>query len=361
MARPARGCWGNWMCGWIAAAVIVAAAGISRAALMQGMQMNTAGMPTGASPDGNMNQYAVTVYYFLNGTDPSGGLGQATIPVPNIPATAGLPTPTAAQVAAGSAAKANAIVMAINNAKLPGVMAAVDADTVSAQYPTGMTEEYTSKLTGKTYPRAVMGMADFTTYTVSGVRQSINLTNQSLGSAVTTGAVDGKGKPSNTNVTQEVSNATGNFKANNGARGMLEGTDTGTGALASAATGVDGSGDPSIVGFGFVDETGSSPVYYTESLEVSAGMTDSDVDNSLVDMFDSDYESLGYTLSYDSSDDTLSTDQELPAVDEIWSSDSDTGLDIIANTEVPEPASLSVLAIGGAALMLRRRRTARGA
>ena len=337
-----------------AAAVLWARIGTA-APLTQGSQMVTAGMPTGMSPDAKMNQYAVQVYYFINGKDPSGGLGMATVPVPNVAATAGLPMPTAAQVAAASAAKAMAIVDAINAAKLPGVMAAVDPNTVMGMYPTGMFEEVTSKFSGKKYMRPVMAMADFTTYTVSGVRQSVNM-NDSLGASVFQSAVDAKGKPTNVNVTQEVSNATAAFKPNNGARGMIHGTDSGAGALAGLSTGLDGSGNQSVVGFGFIDETSAIPTFFTESFAPSSGMTDSDVFNSLADLFNSDFSSAGHTAHYDPSTDTLSIDQLLPPDDQVWSSNSDTGLFLQSNTVVPEPSSLALIALCAAAILSHRQR-----
>jgi hypothetical protein len=344
----------------IAVATVVASAGLGRAdtPLTQGSAMYTAGMPTGTSPDTNMNQYAVTVNYFLNGKDPSGGLGMATVPVPNIPATAGLPTPTAAQVAAASAAKAMAIVNAINGAKLPGVMAAVDANTMAGKFDTGTTEEYKSKLSGKTYTRPVLGDADFTTYTVSGVRQSNNPNNGNLGEPVVKTAVDAKGKPSNANVTGEIGNGKGGFTPAGKKVGMFQGTDSGNGALASVASGMDASGFASVVGFGFIDETTSTPTDYLEAIVPQAGMTDQDVLSGLADVFNSDYESSGYTASYDPTTDTLSVNQELAGVDELWSADSDTGLNLESNTVVPEPVSLSLLIIGGAAMLWRPRNRA---
>ena len=223
----------GWAYSAITLATMSASAGVVRAAdmpLTQGSAMYTAGMPTGTSPDAKMNQYAVTVFYFLNGKDPSGGLGMATVPVPTIPATAGLPKPTAAQVAAASAAKAKAIVDAINGAKLPGVTASVDATTMVGMFPTGDTEEYKSKLTQKTYTRPVLANADFTTYTVDGVRQSVNPDNGNVGEPVVKTAVDSKGKPSTANVTGEIGNGKGNFKPAGKEVGMFEGTDKGTGA-----------------------------------------------------------------------------------------------------------------------------------
>lgn len=348
----------SWGYAVVVLAAISAGTGVACAApmpLVQGSAMFTAGMPTGGSPDGKMNQYAVTVNYFLNGKDNSGGLGMATVPVPNIPATAGLPTPTAAQVAAASAAKAKAIVDAINAAKLPGVMASVDANTMAGMYPTGMTEEYKSKLNGKTYTRPVMGTANFTTYTVDGVRQSVNPNNGLLGSPVMKAAVDAKGKPTNTNVTGEVGDLKNNFKPAGKAVGMFNGGMTGTGAVANLSTGMDDSGFPSVVGFGFIDQTSSMPVDYFATIEPDPEMSNQDVLTSLADIFNSEFDSSGYSASYDPYTDTILIDQPLPGVDSLWSANSDTGLNFESDTLVPEPASISLVVLGLVTRIVRRR------
>ena len=145
MSWLTQNCGRIWICRALAVAIATVSARVSLAAdpdLVAGTAMYTAGLPTGDSPDGNMNQYALKINYFLNGKDATGGLGTASVPVPNITAAAGLPTPTAAQVSAASAAKAKAIVAAVNAAMLPGVTVAVDAKTQpGGMYPTGMTKK----------------------------------------------------------------------------------------------------------------------------------------------------------------------------------------------------------------------------
>jgi hypothetical protein len=335
---------------WVRCAILIAAsAPLGRVCLADdltlGMATYTAGMPTSASPDPKMNQYAVKVNYFLNGKDATGGLGTATIPVPVIPATAGLPNPTPAQVAAASAAKAMAIVNAINGAKLPGVTAMVNPKTVAGPYPTP----------------AGMGMADFTQYTLNGVRQSVK-PDGGLGSPLFQTAINattGLEVPK-VNVTGEFGNGKGNFQPGGGGGGspgssMFQGSMMGTGSSSGSSMGLDGSGNPSYVGFGLVDNTSSTPNYDVAVLNPAAGLTDAQVLTELASLFNSDYSSIGYTATYYSADDTLAIDQLLPGVDDVWSANTDTGLFLDTNTVVPEPASIS-LALLGTAMLLRRQR-----
>lgn len=149
-----------------------------------GSEVVGAGMPTGPSPDKDKKEYSLDILYF----DPTGKLAMTTITVPDIPVTAGLPNPTAAQVAAASAAKAAAIVKAINGANIAiqpvtidGVTyktltAAINATTVpGGMYPTGKTMPQMVVVRGRvvTVQVPVLAPADFTNYTVSGVRQAI--------------------------------------------------------------------------------------------------------------------------------------------------------------------------------------------
>jgi hypothetical protein len=332
--------------------------------LVAGTAMYTAGMPTGASPDGNMNQYAVKVNYFLNGKDATGGLGVATVPVPNIMPTAGLPNPTAAQVSAASAAKAKAIVDAVNGAKLPGVSVAVDPKTQpGGMYPTGQTMKQNVFVPGRGNVQVdvpVLAPADFTSFTYTGVRQSVGADGK-LGSPVFKTAVNAKtGKEvSGVNVTGEVGNGKGNFQQGTGGStspgSMFKGSLNGPGSGMGSSTGMDASLNQSVVGFGFIDETSSTPTDYIAAFDPQAGMTDYDVLNDLAAVFNADYSSSGYTATYDPGSDTLSIDQMLPAAAILWDGNSDTGLFFDSNAEVPEPASLSLLALGGVTLLGRRR------
>ena len=190
-----------------------------------------AGIPTGPSADKDGKLYSLDIYYFDN----VGGLAKSAVTVPNIPMTAGLPNPTAAQILAARTAKAAAIVAAINAAKLNGVTAVVDA-------------------------------ADPTKYTVSGVRQSVQTykfpkpgtPGTYLGPAIT--------RTAGNRVTGETGN--GNFNFNKGGGGGGGGTgssymgtmmslDSNAGLVTS---GLDYSQNPSVIGFGFIDFTGSTPV-----------------------------------------------------------------------------------------------------
>ncbi len=190
MSWLTQNCGRIWICRALAVAIATVSARVTLAAdpdLVAGTAMYTAGLPTGDSPDGNMNQYALKINYFLNGKDATGGLGTASVPVPNITAAAGLPTPTAAQVSAASAAKAKAIVAAVNAAMLPGVTVAVDGKTQpGGMYPTGMTKKQIVFVPGRGNVQMdvpVLAPADFTSFTFSGVRQSV-ASNGKLGAPV---------------------------------------------------------------------------------------------------------------------------------------------------------------------------------
>ncbi len=287
-----------------------------------------AGTPTGPSPDTKANLYSLDVYYF----NADGSLGKSSVPVPGIPVTAGLPNPTAAQILAARTAKAAAIVAAINAATLNGVTAVVD-------------------------PK------DPTLYTVGGVRQSVGkykfptpgTDGTYLGPAITR-------TPGN-RVTGELGNTQFNFKAGGGGssssgsmyRGSLDGPGTSSGTFAS---GLDASGFQSVIGFGFINESTSTPLDYTVSINLSSGMTDADVLGLLASLFNTAYSSSGYTATYDLLTNSLSIEQLLSSEDVLWSSDSDTSLDLTTNmiSAVPEPGTVSLLVFGPFGLFAFRRR-----
>jgi hypothetical protein len=123
---------------------------------------------------------------------------------------------------------------------------------------------------------------------------------------------------------------------------------SGSGSSSGLSTGEDPMGDPSVVGFGFYDPTETDPTLFIAALTPTPGEDDEEVMENLADIFNEDYSSDGYTVTYDASDDTLSLDQSIPNQDLMWFSDSDTGLAFSGDDEVvaPEPASLILLGTG---------------
>lgn len=334
----------------------------------QGAELEVAGMPTGASPNAANQVYTLKIYY----TDPTGKFTSTMVQVPNIPVTAGLPMPTAAQVTAASKAKQMAVVAAINNALIPIMLVEVNGvkyftltavanmDTTAGKYPTGMTKLVPNPgpFGPKMIPQAIFAPTQYYTYTVNGVTQKV--TNP--------GNPTPKYGPAiyrTNNVTGEVGNGSGSFTPGKAAKpgsSAFQMTFGGMGALAGLSTGLDASGDPSIVGFGFIDETGSTPVDYFAWFDPPAGMDDLQVLTDLTDMFNADYASDGYTAWYNIGTDTVTINQALPDVDLTWSADSDTGLFLQDGfNDVPEPGSLLLLGTGAAGLvtLLRRKRAQR--
>jgi len=331
----------------------------------QGAENVIAGMPTGKSPVPGSNpplNYSLTIYY----TDPTGKNTSTNIQVPNIPVTAGLPTPTKAQVEAASAAKQAAIIAAINKAAIPikpvtinGIMyntlTATANGTVAGMYPTG---RYNAQ------GQPILAPADFSQYTVSGITQKLVPSGGPKPGTLGPGVY----RTSGNTVTGENGNGKGAFipgttpgsGTSPGSMGMGQATFGGLGATAGLTTGTDASGDPSFIGFGFMDETGSTPVDYIVDFDPTAGMDDEQVLTELEDMFNDDYSADGYTASYDPLTDTLSIDQPLAPVDYTWSSDSDPGIyleDSMNTFPTPEPGSLLLLGTGLAAMaaLLHRR------
>jgi hypothetical protein len=336
-----------------AASLALTAAGWAAAPQpMLGSTTFTPGLTTGPSPDKNNNLYSLDIYYFDN----TGTLAKATVKVPNIPVTAGQPNPTPAQVSAASAAKAQAIVAAINAANLNGVTAMTNNTVPGDKYPTGnvvpqmVVDPRTGKMVTINVPE--YAAASLTPYTVAGVRQAVINpgTNQRLGQAIYR-------TPGN-RVTGENGNQSSDFIQGGGIKSMYQGSLNGSGSNSGlVSTGLDASGNQSIIGFGFVDEDTPTPTYYIASMAPPSGLADADVLADLSGLFDADYSADGYTATYNSSTDSLSIDQTLPPEDTLWDSDSDTGLDFTTQMiSVPEPTSASLLAIGGAALLTRRRR-----
>lgn len=325
---------------WIwrmASAAVIASCSLSVVAIGQtapppvlGSTVIGAGIPTGPSPDAKGNLYSLDVYYF----EADGSLGKATVEVPNIPVTQGLPNPTAAQIAAARTAKAKAIADAINKAQLNGVKAAVNG-------------------------------ADPTQITVDGVRQSIGTykfpkpgtPGTYLGAPITR-------TPGN-RVTGELGNTQFNFKQGGGGSGgssgsMYQGSIGGLGSGA-VASGFDASGFQSLIGFGFIDYSPSVPISYTESFSPSPGMSEIDALGMLADLFNRDYAPSGYTASFDPNIDALAIDQFLPPQAALWSSDSDTSLDLMTQLiAIPEPSPAGLIAVGGLfAWLFSRQRSVR--
>ena len=94
-------------------ATVVAPAHAAAPVQVQGSGSVVVGYPTKDATA--LNPYSVRVYYL----DAAGVQQFKDIKVPNVVKTAGLPTPTKAQVEAASAAKAALIIAAINAAQIP--------------------------------------------------------------------------------------------------------------------------------------------------------------------------------------------------------------------------------------------------
>jgi len=165
----------------------------------------------------------------------------------------------------------------------------------------------------------------------------------------------------------EKGNGTGKFTAGTpsgggggGGEGMAQATFGGLGVTTGLSTGVDPSGNSSVVGFGFIDETSSTPVYYLAAFDPSSGMDDEQVLTEISLIFNQDFSADGYTSTYAPLTDTLSIDQLLSPLDDTWSADGDTGLfldDSLNTFQTPEPDSLLLLGTGfiSALLLLKRK------
>ena len=344
--------------------VVVASVHAAAPVQVQGSGSVVVGYPTGNSTP--MNPYSVRVYYL----DPAGVQQFKDIAVPNVVKTAGLPTPTKAQVEAASAAKAALIIAAINAKQIPckpvtingttynTVTAIPNFNTTPGMYATGQFMP-PKVVNGQLVREPVMAPADFSGYTVNGVTQKIVGIGQAAKLESPVYLTPGS------NTTGEI----GNGKASFSPGGMPSGGTSqmsfgGLGAGTGSATGLDPSGNPSVVGFGFIDLTSSTPVDYIAAFNPLAGMTDADVLTILASLFTENFGSSGFSASYDPLSDRLSIDQALPSADVTWSADSDTGLfldDAVSPT--PEPGSLVLLGTGllglVVMLVLRRRGAAR--
>jgi len=360
--------------------VAVAILALTRAATaanptpVAGDQMLAAGVPTGASPNKDNNLYMLRIFYF----DATGALQNTVVSVPGIAVTAGLPNPTAAQAAMASATKAQAIVAAINKAmvaidpvtingtKYNTITASVDANTQKGMYNTG--QVMFQRINGVVTTVPVLAAFDQTTYTVNGVRQSILFPggpSAKLGSAIIQTGVNTTGEGGNGKFGFNKASPGGGGGSNN--KSMYQGSLNGSGAGTGLSTGVDysGTGNQSVVGFGFINYASSTPVDYIAAFDPTKGMTDYQVMTTLKDEFDEDFASDGYTASYDLTTDVLSINQLLSSTDMVWSADTDTGLFLDSSTNtVPEPSSLGSLAIGAVGLGLvacgRQRRLVAG-
>jgi PEP-CTERM motif len=342
----------------------------------QGAQTIVVGFPTGASPVPGSNpplNYSLTIYY----TDPTGKNVSTNIMVSGIPA--GPANPTAVQVAAASLAKQMAIIKAINAANIPIKPVTIAGTTYNTLTATAdaTTQPGGMYPTGKTMPQNVVNRngvvvgvvqvpvtapANFSTYTVNGVTQKVidpGTAAAKLGNGVY--------RTAGNTVTGEVGNGKGVFSpgtapgmgsSGSSSSGMAMATFQGLGATAGLTTGKDASGNASVIGFGFIDETSSTPVDYIAAFDPVAGMTDADVLTDLMYLFNEDFGADGYTSTYDPTTDTLSIDQLLPAADFTWSADSDTGMFLEDSLDTtPEPDTLVMVGTGlvGLAAFFRRR------
>jgi hypothetical protein len=320
--------------------------------------------------------YSLTIYY----TDPTGKNTKTVIQVPGIVSAPG--NPTVAQATAASAAKQAAIIAAINAAMIPikpVMIGGVTYSTLTATankgtvpggvYPVGG---------GATMPKnlvvagKIVGVvqvpaeapAAFATFTVNGMTQKV----MDPGTAAAK-LVNGVFRTAGNTVTGELGNGQGTFTPGRtpssgsmmGSAGssLQQAIFFGLGASAGLTTGLDYSGDPSVVGIGFIDETSSTPIDYIAAFDPTAGMDDEQVFTDLSELFNEDYSSDGYTSTYDPTTDTLTINQPLPAGDYTWVSDSDTGLYIQDTFETtPEPDSMLLLGTGLAGLVtfLRQKR-----
>ena len=328
-------------------------------AQMQGSSPVTVGYPTGNSTA--LNPYSINIYY----VKPDGSVTFTKVTVPNVVKTAGLPTPTKAQVEKASADKTALIIAAINAQQIPikpvtingttynTLTAIPNFNTTPGMYATGAT------MIQNGMKVAVMAPADFSGYTVLGVTPKvINVDPLKLGDAVyrtagnTVTGENGNGKAPFIPATGGSSGGgTGMAQATFGGLGATTGLSTGLDASANCPSlSLDASGDcPSLVGFGFIDETSSTPVDYIAAFYPAAGLNDGQILSDLAVLFNEDYASDGFTASYNSATDTLSIDQLLPLVDVTWSADSDTGLfldDSMNTSPVPEPDSLLLFGTG---------------
>jgi hypothetical protein len=208
--------------------------------------------------------------------------------------------------------------------------------------------------------------AAFATFTVNGMTQKV--LNPGTAAAKLGGGVY---RTAGNTVTGELGNGQGTFNPGRtpssgsmmgsagGSGGPQQAIFFGLGASAGLTTGLDYSGDPSVVGIGFIDETSSTPIDYIAAFDPTAGMDDEQVFTDLSELFNEDYSSDGYTSTYDPTTDTFTINQPLPAGDYTWVSDSDTGLYIQDTFETtPEPGSMVLLGTGLAGLVtfLRRKR-----
>jgi hypothetical protein len=277
---------------------------------------------------------------------------------------------TMAQASAASKAKMQAIVKAINAPAIPikpvtingttysTLTATANDGTVANMYNTGKT--MVQIINGVPTQVPVLAPAEFSTYTVNGATQTVinpGTPTASLSSGVFR-------TPGNT-TTGEIGNGTGKFTPgapSGGGGGMAQATFGGLGALTGLTTGLDPSEVPSVIGFGFLDETSSTPVDYIAAFLPSEGMDDEQVLTKLSLIFNQDFSVDGYTSTYDPVTDTLSIDQLLSPLDYTWAADSDTGLflDNSFNTvPTPEPDSVVLLGTGLIDVLLLLRRKAK--
>jgi hypothetical protein len=243
----------------------------------------------------------------------------------------------------------------INGTTYSTLTATANDATVANMYNTGKT--MVQNVNGVPTKVPVLAPADFSTYSVNGATQTVinpGTRNASLSSGVFR-------SPENT-TTGEIGNGMGMFTpgAPSGGGGKAQATFSGLGALAGLTTGLDPSGNPSVIGFGFLDETSSTPVDYIAAFLPDSGMDDEQVLTKLSLIFNQDFSVDGYTSTYDPITDTLSIDQLLSPLDYTWAADSDTGLfldDSLNTIPTPEPSSVVLLSTGliGFLLLLKRK------
>jgi hypothetical protein len=101
------------------------------------------------------------------------------------------------------------------------------------------------------------------------------------------------------------------------------------------------------------------PGDYIATIDTTPGEDDENALSALAEAFDADFESQGFTASYNPATDLLTLDQPLLGYSEVYAGDLDPGLNFYAQAPIPEPSSVLFLGAGLIGLRILRQR-ARG-